>query len=86
MAPSQSDFTNRLSLGSRSNDFYDEEAYCRYYYHFIICLKTELTTPYLHQVVIARRDTRIFYLGFTYRFGKLIKKSNDDKLQFDNNL
>jgi outer membrane receptor protein involved in Fe transport len=48
--------------------------------------KTELNTPYLKQVAIGRRDARIIYLGISYRFGKVIKKSNEEKLQFDNNL
>ena len=48
--------------------------------------KMELNTPYLQQVSIGRRDARIIYLGISYRFGKLIKKQNEEKLQFDNNL
>ena len=48
--------------------------------------KTELNSVYLNQTSIGRRDAQIIYLGVSYRFGKLIKKSNDFKLQFDNNL
>jgi hypothetical protein len=48
--------------------------------------KTELNTQYLKQVAIGTRDARIVYLGISYRFGKIIKKSGEEKLQFDNNL
>ena len=48
--------------------------------------KTELDTPYLKQVAVSTRDARIIYLGISYRFGKIIKKGNEEKLQFDNNL
>ncbi len=46
--------------------------------------KSELNSLYLKQVVVGRRDARIIYLGISYRFGKLTKKTNDEKLQFDN--
>ena len=48
--------------------------------------KSELNTPYLKQTSIGRRDARIIYLGLSYRFGKMIKKTNEEKLQFDNSL
>jgi outer membrane receptor protein involved in Fe transport len=48
--------------------------------------KTELNTGYLKQVSISTRDARIIYLGISYRFGRIIKKQNEEKLQFDNNL
>jgi hypothetical protein len=48
--------------------------------------KTEVNTAYLEQVSIGRRDARIIYLGISYRFGKVVKKANEEKLQFDNNL
>ena len=48
--------------------------------------KIELNTFYLKQTAIGKRDARIIYLGISYRFGKLIKKSSEEKLQFDNNL
>ena len=48
--------------------------------------KIELNTFYLKQTAIGKRDARIIYLGVSYRFGKLIKKSSEEKLQFDNNL
>jgi len=48
--------------------------------------KTELNTPYLKQVSIGKRDARIIYLGISYRFGKVVKKANEEKLQFDNTL
>jgi outer membrane receptor protein involved in Fe transport len=48
--------------------------------------KMELNTQYLKQVTISKRDARIIYFGISYRFGKIIKKSGEEKLQFDNNL
>ena len=48
--------------------------------------KTELNTFYLKQVSVGKRDARIFYLGVSYRFGKVVKKQSDEKLQFDNNF
>jgi hypothetical protein len=48
--------------------------------------RTELDTQYLHQVTVGTRDARIIYLGISYRFGKVIKKANEEKLQFDNSL
>jgi hypothetical protein len=48
--------------------------------------KSELTTMYLKQFATGKRDARIIYLGISYRFGKLIRKNNEEKLQFDNNL
>lgn len=48
--------------------------------------KSELTTLYLNQTAVGRRDARIFYLGISYRFGRMTKKQNEEKLQFDNNL
>lgn len=48
--------------------------------------KSELNTTYLKQTSIGRRDARIIYLGISYRFGKLIKKTGDEKLQFDDSL
>ena len=48
--------------------------------------KNEINTPFLNQLSIGRRDARIFYLGLSYRFGKIIKKPSEEKLQFDNSL
>ena len=48
--------------------------------------KNELTTLYLKQSSVGRRDARIIYLGISYRLGKATKKQNEEKLQFDNNL
>ncbi len=45
--------------------------------------KSELNTTYLKQTSIGRRDAQIIYLGVSYRFGKLIKKT-EEKMQFDN--
>ncbi len=48
--------------------------------------KSELTTLYLKQSSVGRRDARIIYLGISYRFGKATKKQTEEKLQFDNNF
>jgi len=48
--------------------------------------KTELNTPFLKQTAIGKRDARIIYLGLSYHFGKTVKKSAEEKLQFDNSL
>lgn len=45
--------------------------------------KSDLNTTYLKQTSIGRRDSQIIYLGVSYRFGKLIKKT-EEKMQFDN--
>lgn len=46
--------------------------------------KAELNTHYLKQTAIGRRDARVMYLGFSYRFGKNAKQPKEEKLQFDN--
>ena len=48
--------------------------------------KTELTSAYLKQVAVSKRDAQIFYIGISYRFGKVVKKAEEEKLEFDNNL
>jgi len=48
--------------------------------------RSELNALYLKQSSTGRRDARIIYLGISYRFGKLIKKNNEEKLQFDDSL
>lgn len=48
--------------------------------------KNEINSAYFNELSIGRRDAQIIYLGISYRFGKVIKKSNEEKLQFDNNL
>ncbi|TMI61510.1 MAG: TonB-dependent receptor [Bacteroidetes bacterium] len=48
--------------------------------------KSEINTQYMKQHSVSRRDARIIYLGISYRFGKLIKKQGEEKLQFDNSL
>jgi hypothetical protein len=40
----------------------------------------------LNQVSVSRRDAQVIYFGFSYRFGKAIKKANEEKMQFDNTL
>lgn len=48
--------------------------------------KTELNTSYLKQTAKYKRDRQIIYLGVSYCLRKTVKKSGDEKLQFDNNL
>jgi len=48
--------------------------------------QTDLQLPELKQSSISRRDARVVYLGISYRFGKMIKKTSEEKLQFDDNL
>jgi outer membrane receptor protein involved in Fe transport len=45
--------------------------------------KSELNTAYIQQLSTRRRDAQILYLGVSYRFGKIIKKT-EEKMQFDN--
>ncbi len=45
-----------------------------------------LNTPALDQTVVNRRDSRIVFLGFTYRFGVQSKKSREEQLHYDDNL
>ena len=48
--------------------------------------KTELSSPYLKQISFSRRDAQIIFIGISYRFGKAVKKAEEEKLEFDNNL
>jgi outer membrane receptor protein involved in Fe transport len=48
--------------------------------------KVNLNTGYLQQTVITRRDARVFYIGFSYRFGSSTAKKPAEKMQFDDNL
>lgn len=48
--------------------------------------KTEFNSFYLKQNSFSKRDSRIIYLGISYRFGKTIKKADEEKLQFDDVL
>ncbi|HUR11073.1 MAG TPA: outer membrane beta-barrel protein, partial [Flavitalea sp.] len=47
--------------------------------------RSEISTPYLEQVSLNRRDGLIVYLGVSYRFG-VVKKAKEEKLQFDESL
>lgn len=47
--------------------------------------ESNLDDGFLRQTVISRRDSRIFYIGLSYRFG-VTQKTKEDKLQFDNAL
>ncbi len=49
--------------------------------------KVIIQTPYLQQTGINSRDARVFYIGFSYRFGSSnAKKPAAEKIQYDNNL
>ncbi|MEO7263580.1 MAG: TonB-dependent receptor [Ferruginibacter sp.] len=48
--------------------------------------RTQLNSNYFNELSVGKRDAQIIYLGISYRFGKSIKKANEVKLQFDNNL
>jgi outer membrane receptor protein involved in Fe transport len=43
-------------------------------------------TPELYQKVIRSRSARMVYAGFSYTFGKQLKKSKENALKFDNQL
>lgn len=45
-----------------------------------------LNTALLSQAVVNRRDSRIVYLGLSYRFGAQWKKSKEEQLRYDDNL
>lgn len=45
-----------------------------------------IDTPELYQEVVRKRSARIIYLGFSYTFGKQLKKSKEEQLRFDNQL
>lgn len=47
---------------------------------------TELNTSWLTQSVTSNRDSRIFYFGLTYHFGKPPKKAKDKSLQYDDSI
>ena len=44
--------------------------------------KSELNSGYLMQERAGRRDAQIFYIGLSYRFGKVIKKA-EEKIQLE---
>jgi outer membrane receptor protein involved in Fe transport len=43
-------------------------------------------TPYLYQKTTYGRNTQIFYLGFTYRFGKKFQKSKLEDMTFEDEI
>ena len=45
-----------------------------------------LDAPGLREDLTRRRSSRVFYVGFSYKFGQPSKKSKDDTLNFDNSL
>jgi outer membrane receptor protein involved in Fe transport len=48
--------------------------------------ESRIDTQYLNRTVINTRDSRIFYLGFTYHFGVPPKKSKEDNIRYDDGL
>ena len=48
--------------------------------------KTVLNTSFLNQTSVNRRDGLAVYLGLSYRFGKTLKKANEEKIEFDNSM
>jgi outer membrane cobalamin receptor len=46
----------------------------------------DLNIPQLLQTVTNTRDSRIFYLGFTYHFGTPPKKMKEEQLHYDDNI
>jgi outer membrane receptor protein involved in Fe transport len=48
--------------------------------------KMELDTPWLKESVTTSRDSRVAYLGVSYRFGRPPKKAKEKSLEYDNGL
>ena len=46
--------------------------------------KRDFNSVYLNQHSVGKRDVQIFYIGASYRFGKVQKAPKEEKLQFDN--
>ena len=44
-----------------------------------------LNTPLLNQAVINSRDSRIVYIGLTYRFGNGSEQPKEEQLRYDDN-
>ncbi|MBI4535397.1 MAG: TonB-dependent receptor [Ignavibacteriae bacterium] len=45
-----------------------------------------LSSQLLNQTVVNRRDSRVVYLGLTFRFGTHSEKSKEEQLRYDDNL
>jgi outer membrane receptor protein involved in Fe transport len=45
--------------------------------------ESALNTPLLSRTVVNKRDARIMYLNFTYRFGAQSKKSKEEQIHYD---
>jgi len=71
----QNFFNNKLSITCTVSDIFKT-----------LEQRTFLQTATLKQNSYNRRDARVFYAGFSYRFGNPGKKQQEEKLQFDNNL
>jgi hypothetical protein len=48
--------------------------------------KSVMNTAFLEQTSINRRDGLAIYFGLSYRFGKTLKKNNEESLEFDNSM
>jgi hypothetical protein len=46
----------------------------------------ELDTSWLKESVTTKRDSRIAYLGLSYRFGKPPKKAKEKSLEYENGM
>lgn len=66
-------FKNKLSCSLTASDLFNS-----------LQKKMKLNTSFLNQTSIVKRNSRIVYFGINYRFGKMKKKSGEEKLQFDN--
>ena len=68
-------FKNKLSLIFTASDIFST-----------LQQKTVLNTSFLNQTSINRRDGLAVYFGLNYRFGKALKKPNEEKIEFDNSM
>jgi outer membrane receptor protein involved in Fe transport len=48
--------------------------------------RVELATPFLAQIVTNTRDSRVFFLGFTWYFGMPPKKAKEEQMRFDESM
>jgi len=73
-----------INIGMRQNLFKERASLLLTVSDVFNTLKweSEINTPVLYQKTAGKRKSQIIYLGFTYRFGKSGKKSNDE-LKFD---
>lgn len=48
--------------------------------------ETVLTSAALNETTVNRRDARVFYLGFNYRFGVQPRKAREEQMKYDDGL